>query len=437
MSTAESDDMDKVLTSYFDKTVNSNTIKEKPTPSSELSKGDLLKILSYLEGEVQARDVVIATLKCERVKRLLADNKYTLTSDPFSALKRDSFATFVNSSDSKEDVELVRLWENQILSLENLVRRQRQAMKHMNKILADAEAIHRVMANELEDEKAKNVISKDGAKLKEELEVEKQLRARLESELKETQDAQEEEKSRHKNIVLLLLTERKRILRQFIEERKRSADLSAMLDDEKRQALGMAEGLEEESQKALRMEAELERQASSFRAERDRLESMVAVEEERRLDTESQLKSLRVEVESLRKQLAEAHSVAMFQASLNNSSNTVVKKNPLQSNVVRPTATVTSVPVPQPTTGIAKSVSPVQPAPVSPNATVSNSVLQAKPPSGEKNSGIGGGSLVAPKKYSLGRGVPPPVPPNKPSVPPKSGTLTAKIHAAKLEQQIT
>jgi hypothetical protein len=76
-------------------------LQEKPTPSSELSKGDLLKILSYLEGEVQARDVVIATLKCERVKRLLADNKYTLTSDPFAALKRDSFATYVNSAESK------------------------------------------------------------------------------------------------------------------------------------------------------------------------------------------------------------------------------------------------------------------------------------------------------------------------------------------------
>jgi len=75
--------------------------QEKPTPSSELSKGDLLKILSYLEGEVQARDVVIATLKCERVKRLLADNKYSLSSDPFSALKRDSFASYVSTSDSK------------------------------------------------------------------------------------------------------------------------------------------------------------------------------------------------------------------------------------------------------------------------------------------------------------------------------------------------
>jgi len=89
----------------------------------------------------------------------------------------------------------------------------------------------------------------DGAKLKEELEIEKQLRARLEKELKETQDAHEEEKNKHKSIVLLLLTERKRILKQLLEERKRSTDLAAMIEDEKRQALSMAEGLEEESQK--------------------------------------------------------------------------------------------------------------------------------------------------------------------------------------------
>lgn len=57
--------------------------------------------------------------------------------------------------------------------------------------------------------------------------------------------------------------------------------------------------------------------------------------------------------------------------------------------------------------------------------------------------GVGVSSMLATKKYSIGRGVAPPIPPNKPSsvnkpsVPPKSGTLTAKIHAAKLEQQIT
>lgn len=75
------------------------------------------------------------------------------------------------------------------------------------------------------------------------------MRARLEKELKETQDAHDEEKNKHKSIVLLLLTERKRILKQLVEERKRSADLLVMIEEEKRQALSMGEGLEEESQK--------------------------------------------------------------------------------------------------------------------------------------------------------------------------------------------
>lgn len=252
---------------------------------------------------------------------------------------------FIWDWDNQEDVELVRLWETQKLSLENLVRKQRAAMKHMQKILSDAESIHRKMATELAEEKEKNALSKDSCQLKGELDMERNLRARLEKELKDTLDTHEEEKNRQKNIVLLLLTERKRILKQFMEERKRSADLSAMLEDEKRQALTMAEGLEEESQKALRMEAELERQMITFRVERDRVAQKLKGEEERRAEVENQLKVLRNEAEGLRKQLAEAHSVAMFQASIVNNQS-VVKKG--AAGGVRPTATVSSVPVPQP-----------------------------------------------------------------------------------------
>jgi len=45
------------------------------------------------------------------------------------------------------------------------------------------------------------------------------------------------------------------------------------------------------------MEAELEKQAMNFSLERDRLTSLVRIEEERRLETESQLKALRGEVD--------------------------------------------------------------------------------------------------------------------------------------------
>lgn len=60
----------------------------------------------------------------------------------------------------QEDAELVRLWENQKISLENLVRRQHQAMTNMRKILADSEEMHGKMVLELEEEKAKNVTTK-------------------------------------------------------------------------------------------------------------------------------------------------------------------------------------------------------------------------------------------------------------------------------------
>lgn len=58
------------------------------------------------------------------------------------------------------------------------------------------------------------------------LEMERQAKRRLEKDLKKISEHSDEDKNRQKQIVLLLLAERKKIVMKYIEERKRSEDLA-------------------------------------------------------------------------------------------------------------------------------------------------------------------------------------------------------------------
>ena len=58
-----------------------------------------------------------------------------------------------------------------------------------------------------------------------ELEAERESRLRVEQELKLIRDALEKEKERKKEIILLLLAERKKIIGKLVEERKKTEDL--------------------------------------------------------------------------------------------------------------------------------------------------------------------------------------------------------------------
>lgn len=49
--------------SIMSEDVDVQTIKAVNAKQSDFSKGELLKLLCYMEGELQARDVVIAVLK--------------------------------------------------------------------------------------------------------------------------------------------------------------------------------------------------------------------------------------------------------------------------------------------------------------------------------------------------------------------------------------
>ncbi|KAL4135857.1 hypothetical protein QTP88_007444 [Uroleucon formosanum] len=421
-----------------------NTVKK--IPKMDLNKSDLLKLLSYLEGELQARDIVIATLKCEKVKCMLRNRgSDRVIKDPLAALQRDCFATFETNNDS--------LSYQQLGSLENLVLQQRRTHLRIANVLKDNQVMHRKI-----------------------LDLERLKKQQLQYEYKKLHNTFEEERLKHKQIVFFLLAERKKIVMKYIEERKRSEDLGQILSEEKGKIDSMAEGLEEESKKSLQMEAELEKQLALFDTESKKMMAALSLEEKKTSTLEAELAKCRSEIVSLEKELSEAlHNNLMELSSRSSVSGVRIMSSPSDpimssvAKVVQPTATASSVRVSGPMTGIARSVNPGQSLRcLKPITGKTNDIQVDKPQddedcstpldtikkhpisfgrsmqsdSGSTNtvkkslfgiqrnmsvpsvteSNIPG--LIKKQITTLGRGTPPPVPPNKPIIPPKKDLIS-------------
>ncbi|XP_061576915.1 cortactin-binding protein 2 [Cololabis saira] len=230
-----------------------------------LSKPELLTLLSIMEGELEARDLVIEALRAQRKEVFLQERygHYSLT-DPFLALQRD-FDCRVPGGDK----ERRSLGSSPISVLEAVMAHCRKMQERMSAQLAAAESRQK------------------------RLEMEKLQLQSLEQEHRKLSAQLKDEREKNKHIVMMLVRECKQLATRVVEESQRFEELQARLDEEARTSGRLQEELGVERQHGQQMEAKMEKQLSEFDTEREQLRARLGREE-----TESQ--SLRRQVEQLR-----------------------------------------------------------------------------------------------------------------------------------------
>ncbi|XP_034542292.1 cortactin-binding protein 2 [Notolabrus celidotus] len=230
-----------------------------------LSKPELLTLLSIMEGELEARDLVIEALRAQRKEVFLQERygHYSLT-DPFLALQRD-FECGVPGGDK----ERRPMGSSPISVLEAVMAHCRKMQERMSAQLAAAESRQK------------------------RLEMEKLQLQSLEQEHRKLTAQLKDEREKNKHIVMMLVRECKQLATRVVEESQRFDELQARLDEESRTSGRLQEDLGSERQRSQQMEAKMEKQLSEFDTEREQLRARLGREE-------AESHGLRQQVEQLR-----------------------------------------------------------------------------------------------------------------------------------------
>ncbi|XP_029948586.1 CTTNBP2 N-terminal-like protein [Salarias fasciatus] len=267
-----------------------------------LTKPELLMLFSILEGELEARDLVIEALKGQRKELFIQERygKYNL-SDPFQALQRDSEAV----GGQTKDPGCSPSTSNPLVVLKLVVSHCRRMQEKMLAQLAAAESRHRRVIADLEEERRRHaedtaegddvtyILEKERERLQQQLEFERSQVRRLEKEQRRITDQLEEERAQHKQLSCALAKECKWASARALEEGHRLTEMSRKLDKEKEACQALRKELEDERNRALRMEARVEEQLAEFDTEREQLRSRLKKEEAHCCQLQQQVEELK------------------------------------------------------------------------------------------------------------------------------------------------
>ncbi|KAG8577537.1 hypothetical protein GDO81_010213 [Engystomops pustulosus] len=237
-----------------------------------LSKPELRFLLSILEGELEARDLVIEALRARR-KEVFVQERYGRFNlgDPFLALQRDCEA-------GAFDKDKKPICSNPLMILEAVMAHCRKMQERMTAQLAAAERRQR---------KAKK----------------SQLQA-IEQEHKKLLARLEEERAKNKHVVLLLVKECKLLSNKLVEEAQKFDNVVSKLEVEKKKGSELEEALAAEkqirSQMEAQMEAQVEKQLSEFDTERENLRAKLSQEEAHTKELQDEIDRMKKIIEQLK-----------------------------------------------------------------------------------------------------------------------------------------
>ncbi|XP_062852679.1 CTTNBP2 N-terminal-like protein [Trichomycterus rosablanca] len=284
-----------------------------------LSKRDVLLLFSVLEGELEARDVVIQALRtqCRDTFILERYGRFDL-SDPFLALQRDSDALQDSSqgrgdgTNSTQRREANTRRSDPLTMLRLVVGHCRRMQEKMLKQLAAAESRHKRVIADLEEEKRRHakdtaegddvtcILEKERERLLHQLEFEKSKFSRLEKENKKIQAQLEDERLQHKQLMVALGRECKRSGSRAHEEAQRANGLTLRLEHQRSVNQSLQAELEEQKKHAMQMEARREELLAEFDTEREQLSLRLRREEARSSALQEEVDKLRGEIREFR-----------------------------------------------------------------------------------------------------------------------------------------